>query len=261
MVCHRIRPLTTPVPGRISTSVILHSSPSRESSGGCQLRSSHGQRNRGFRRGGSVLPFGDMQPDLPSDTQGADSDTTRLETPQKMNPEKTRGRAWLPGFLTTISAVIVVGAAGFLVANIVWVHRDLMSSSPQDPGICVDDDSCRVQTYRMLLAITHRSIGLLCGYSLVLLGTSVAAYQFHFTPRSKDDKQAATSVYALQAMRAAPAILAILVGFVISLAVVVKDIPTDQIAESSSSSDTVYIGDKFGSVASETIERNPNSVP
>jgi hypothetical protein len=111
----------------------------------------------------------------------------------------------IPWFMTSISVVVLVCLAWFLLENIYWYRQ--VATAPSAPT----SSSYRLYVYQMLLATINRSVGLFAGFALIFIGTSVAFY----TLKKDTHVQGTAGGASAKLSSASPGIIAMFLGVVL----------------------------------------------
>lgn len=116
-----------------------------------------------------------------------------------------RGRfSWdsaIPWFTTAMSVVLLIALAAFLVENIFWFRANARVADPPDAAYLL-------YVFQLHSSLIKRSVGLLSGFSMLFIGTSIVFY----TARNRTAGSATIHGVTLQLATYSPGIVAMVLG-------------------------------------------------
>ncbi len=120
----------------------------------------------------------------------------------------------IPWFLTLACTIAIVLLALFLINNINWFKNEAVLSPEYS------NSNYRMQIYHLHSSMIKRSVGLLSGFIIMLLGLGVAFY----TVKEKSTLKLEGTGWGASLITASPGLIAVLVGgFLIIMTIQSKD--------------------------------------
>lgn len=150
-----------------------------------------------------------------------------IERENATAPAIAHWRALIPWFMTSVSLVVLVSLAWFLIENIFWFRSHAFPAT----GV-VRDQSFTLYAFHMHLAMVKRSVGLFAGFALIFIGTAVAFY----TLSSATSVEGGTNGITGKLKTTSPGIIAMVLGTMLIMFTIYSKDSFDALPDSSPAS-------------------------